>query len=84
MEFNIRILGIKIKNVKNVKNGEIELESFKDVKRGVFDLLNSDIKGIYGPNGSSKTTTINSFKILKDIVLNNSIIHYNHLHYKYV
>ena len=74
MEFNIRILGIKIKNVKNVKNGEIELESFKDVKRGVFDLLNSDIKGIYGPNGSSKTTTINSFKILKDIVLNNSII----------
>lgn len=74
MEFNIRILGIKIKNVKNVKNGEIELESFKDIKKGIFDLFSSDIKGIYGPNGSSKTTTINSFKILKDIVLNNSII----------
>ena len=74
MEFNIRILGIKIKNVKNVKNGEIELESFKDIKKGIFNLFSSDIKGIYGPNGSSKTTTINSFKILKDIVLNNSII----------
>lgn len=74
MEFNIRILGIKIRNIKNVKEGEIELDSFKDIKKGVFDLLNSDIKGIYGPNGSSKTTIVDCFKIIKEIILNNTII----------
>ena len=33
----------------------------------------ADIKGVYGPNGSSKTTIIDSFKILKDIILNSDL-----------
>ena len=73
MEFRIRILDIKIKNIKNVKEGEIEFDSFKDIKKGLFDLSKADIKGVYGPNGSSKTTIIDSFKILKDIILNSDL-----------
>ncbi len=70
MEFKIRILGIKIKNIKNVKQGEIEFDSYKDIKKGNFDLDKSNIIGVYGPNGSSKTTIVDSFKILKDFILN--------------
>lgn len=80
MECNIRILGIKIRNIKNVKNGEIELDSFKDIKKGNFDLEKSDIVGVYGPNGSSKTTIVDSFNLVKKIILNKDIIFLNNIY----
>ena len=69
MNLGIRLLSVKINNIKNVKNGYIEFESKKQVEKGLFDLKTSDIVGIYGPNGSSKTAMVNAFGILKSIII---------------
>ncbi|MCB2294939.1 AAA family ATPase [Clostridium algoriphilum] len=55
----------------------IELEGFKNIQKGTIDLLGyrqkkyytgkSDIVGIYGQNGSGKTTIIEAFRLFKII-----------------
>lgn len=77
MNLGIRLLSIKINNIKNVKTGYIEFESLKQVEKGLFDLKSSDIVGIYGPNGSSKTAMVNAFGILKSIIISQDNIN-NH------
>ncbi len=73
MDCKIRILKISVKNLKNLKDGTIEFESYKNVLNGDFNFEKSDIIGIYGQNGSSKSTIINAFSILKTIFSNASI-----------
>lgn len=73
MKCNIRVLKIEVRNLKNLNHGFIEFDSYKKVLNGDFEFDKSDIIGIYGPNGSSKTTIINAFSILKAIFSNNSI-----------
>lgn len=67
MDCKIRVLRISAKNLKNLKDGTIEFESYKKVLSGDFDFDKSDIVGIYGQNGSSKSTIINAFSVLKTI-----------------
>ena len=69
----IRLLKINVENLKNLKNGTITFDSNKKIANGDFTLDESDIVGIYGQNGSSKSTIINAFTILKTIFLNKSI-----------
>ncbi len=55
----------------------IELEGFKNIQKGIIDLVGyrqknyysgkSDIVGIYGQNGSGKTTIIDAFRLFKII-----------------
>ena len=73
MNVGIRLLSIKIKNIKNVKQGNIEFKSKKQVEKGLFDLKTSDVIGIYGPNGSSKTAMVNAFNILKSIIVSRDL-----------
>lgn len=73
MECKIRILKISVKNLKNLNDGTIEFESYKKVLTGDFNFDNSDIVGIYGQNGSSKSTIINAFTIIKTIISSQSI-----------
>ena len=73
MDCKIRVLKISAKNLKNLKNGTIEFESYKKVLNGDFDFDKSDIVGIYGQNGSSKSTIINAFSVLKTIFSSQSI-----------
>ena len=67
MQCNVRILDISVKNLKNLNSGNIEFNSRKQVLKGNFDFDKSDIIGIYGQNGSSKSTVINAFSILKKL-----------------
>lgn len=57
-----RIMKIEILNFKNIERGVIELPSFleKEYFRNKNDLL-----GIYGQNGSGKTSVIEAMKIIK-------------------
>lgn len=59
----IRLKKIKFKNFKNIISSEIEFEK-KDYK---------SVTGIYGSNGSGKTSVIDSIDILKRILSNESI-----------
>lgn len=62
----IRLLEIQVANLKNVKNGKIKFLN-SDIKDSL-KLKMGDILGIYGQNGSGKTTIINSLEILKSIL----------------
>lgn len=62
----IRLLNLQIKKMKNVTNGKI---SFLNSKfKNNLKLKTGDILGIYGQNGSGKTTVIDSLEILKSIL----------------
>lgn len=73
MDIIVRILSIKINNIKNLKNGIIEFDSNKRVNKNEFIFDKSDVIGIYGPNGTSKTAVVNSFRILKDIIVSSDL-----------
>lgn len=55
---SVRISSIKIKNFKNVKNGELDLKKSKKMHK-------SRILGLYGQNGSGKTALIDALELLK-------------------
>lgn len=55
----IRVTGISVENLKNIKYGSLKMNS-------TFSLLgDADVIGVYGQNGSGKTAVIEAFKILK-------------------
>lgn len=60
----VRLLEIKIKNLKNVEQGTIVFNNKVHVKKE-FSLKGSDILGVYGQNGSGKTALIEAINILK-------------------
>lgn len=64
----VRLLELKINNIKNVKNGEIDLINYSNIKNN-FNLKIGDILGIYGQNGSGKTTVVDVMGILKNILI---------------
>ena len=55
---SVRLTGIRINDFKNVANGEL---SFINPKRG----YRASIVGLYGQNGSGKTSLINALSVLK-------------------
>ena len=63
----IRLLEIGIVNLKNVKNGKISFLNSNIKEKLKLQL--GDILGIYGQNGSGKTTVIEALSILKSILV---------------
>lgn len=64
----VRILEINIKNYKNTSNGTIELATIDNIESG-----KGDIRGIYGQNGSGKTSIISATSLIKDIFSGKSL-----------
>lgn len=60
--FMIRLTALELRNFKNIEFGRISLSSSSDE-----DASQSDIIGIYGQNGSGKTSVITALKILKEL-----------------
>lgn len=60
MEKIIRIQRVEIKNLQNVWRGAIDLSKYKGIK--------ANITGIYGQNGSGKTSFIRSIAILRHLL----------------
>ncbi len=59
----VRILEIKLKNYKNVSNGTVKMASISNIENGFGDLL-----GIYGQNGSGKTSIVSAIRIIHDML----------------
>ena len=58
----VRIMDISIENFRNTHKGEIKLSSMNTNK------IESDIIGIYGQNGSGKTSIITAISIKKKMI----------------
>lgn len=69
-----RILSIELSNIKNVEYGKIDF--FKNFKK-ISEDQDSVITGIYGQNGSGKTTIVDCFEFLKILAMDRSYIYTN-------
>ena len=58
----IKIKKIKIRNLRNVRNGELTLAV------NFASLMTANVVGVYGQNGSGKTTIVDAFSLLKTII----------------
>ncbi|MFJ7922149.1 AAA family ATPase [Lysinibacillus fusiformis] len=58
----IKVKKIKLKNLRNVRHGEVTLAvSFES-------FLQANVVGLYGQNGSGKTTIVDAFGLLKTLI----------------
>ena len=71
----VRIEEIKINGIKNVRHGEISFNEYSNILKGNFHELKS-VLGIYGQNGSGKTTVLEVTKLLKNILIGNKLPDY--------
>ena len=58
---------MKVNGIKNI-NQEITLNFYNQTLKNTFDLNKSNIKAIYGKNGSGKSAIMNAIEIYKDLV----------------
>lgn len=72
MEELVRIERIEINGIKNVVHGEINFNEYANIQKGDFKDLKS-VLGIYGQNGSGKTTVLETTKLLKVILTGDKI-----------
>ena len=68
----VRIVESELKNFKNVKYGDIKYVNYSNAEYRA-ELMESDVNGIYGQNGSGKTAIIEAFDILQNIMSGNTI-----------
>ena len=66
----LRLQQVQLNNFKNVRQGEIDFNSYKSED---FFSETSDVLGIYGQNGSGKTAFIEALWILKLVLLGESL-----------
>lgn len=75
MEELVRIERIEIKGIKNVRHGIINFNEYGSILKGNFDDYKS-VLGIYGQNGSGKTTVLEVTNLLKNILIGNKLPDY--------
>ena len=61
-QYDVKVISIKVQNIKNVRWGEIDLDMNKD------DILDAQVVGFYGQNGSGKTAVIEAFYLLQSLL----------------
>lgn len=72
MKTIFRLIDFELFNVRNVTKGKINfLNEYSDQK-----VINNSILGLYGPNGSGKTASIDVLKLLSLLATENSISAY--------
>lgn len=64
----VRIINLSIKNFKNVANGQVNLGTGENLLKN-----KPDIRGIYGQNGTGKTSIIKAIKLIKGLMIGESL-----------
>ena len=70
----VRLESLRITNFKNIENGEIYFSEKKKVQRGEIDEDDfKNILGIYGQNGSGKTSCLNALRVIQNLISGNPL-----------
>ena len=67
------LLQMKVNGIKNIDK-EIVLNFYNKTLKKTFEFNNSNIKSIYGSNGSGKSAIINAVDIYKNLILNGNYL----------
>ena len=67
MDYLVRLERLVIEGIKNVEYGELVFDELSQIKRNECNDLHS-VLGIYGQNGSGKTTALETAQILKRVL----------------
>lgn len=62
MKSDVKVVSLEMTNMKNVKYGKIDLDLNND------NVLDAQVIGFYGQNGSGKTAVVESFYILQSLL----------------
>lgn len=65
----VRLTAVEIQNIKNIDNGRISFPIEEEIEKNGFN----NAFGIYGPNGSGKTSLISSLSVLKRLLVGVSL-----------
>ena len=68
----IRIERLALKNIQNISDSEIFLKEYSNLCEGIVGEFSNTL-AIFGPNGSGKTTVINTLKLIKNIIQGDKI-----------
>lgn len=72
----VRLESLRIRNLKNIEDGEIYFAEKKKVQRGEIDEDDfKNVLGIYGQNGSGKTGCLNALRFLQAMLSGNALQH---------
>lgn len=67
-KFFLRLAEITMKDFMGVEYGELTFSRLKRDWNDENEFWKSNVIGIYGPNGSGKTTVVESLQLLKDVI----------------
>lgn len=67
-EYFLRLAELTVKDFMGVEYGKLTFSRLKHDWNDEEEFWKSNVIGIYGPNGSGKTTVIESLQLLKDII----------------
>ena len=71
----VRLESLRIRNLKNIEDGEIFFSEKKKVQRGDIDEDDfENVIGIYGQNGSGKTCTLNALRLIQAMLSGNPLL----------
>ena len=69
MKPTVRICSFEIVNIKNVRNGKIDMPN----RLPGYAAEKGELLGIYGQNGSGKTSVVNAFSLLQRLICGQSL-----------
>ncbi len=70
----VRLESLRMHNFKNIEDGEIFYSEKKRVQRGDIDPDDfKNVLGIYGQNGSGKTSALNALRVIQILLSGNSL-----------
>jgi len=76
MKSIVRLFEIELDNFKNIKHGLISMQATKKIDECIFT-KKAEILGIYGQNGSGKTSVIDAIGIIQKIMDGESLREYD-------
>lgn len=62
MACDVKVFSVVMKNIKNVRYGKVDFDLNKD------NILDAQVVGFYGQNGSGKTAVVEAFSLLKTLL----------------
>ena len=76
MKSIVRLLEVELDNFKNIKHGIISMQARKKIDENIFT-KKAEILGIYGQNGSGKTSVIDALGIVQKVMGGESLKNYD-------